>query len=65
MTPVRTEPGTPDDRLRRLILFDIALAGGGGLFTIVASLTVARSGILFGLGLFVLAIAALPTGSLR
>ncbi len=54
-----------DDRLRRLIRFDTALAGGAGLFTTVASLTVSRSVVLFGLGLFVLAVAVLIASALR
>ena len=53
-----------EDRLRRLILFDTALAVCGGVITITAALTVARLGVLFALGVFVLAIAALIASAL-
>lgn len=53
------------DRLRSLVLFDTALALGGGLFTIVASLTVARIPTLFGVGVAVLITAAVIASALR
>ena len=62
---MHTDSVTLDSRLRQLILFDTALASAGGLFTIVAALTVARDGRLLGLGVFVLAIAALIASALR
>lgn len=58
-------PDESPERLRRLILFDTALAAGGGLFTITASLTVARLPMLFWLGVTVLTTAAVIAGALR
>ena len=57
-------PRPVDDRLRQLILFDTALAGGGGLFTVAASLSIARSTTLSALGVFVLVIGALIASAL-
>lgn len=53
------------ERLHKLVLFDTALAAGGGLFTIIASLTVARLPMLFWLGVAVLVTAALIASALR
>ena len=52
-------------RLHKLVLFDTALAVGGGLFTVTASLTVAQLPMLFWLGVAVLATAALIASALR
>lgn len=62
------EPEHADDvaeRLRRLIVFDAALAVGGGVVTILASLTVARLPALFGVGVAVLVTAAVIASALR
>lgn len=53
------------ERLRRLVMFDTALAAGGGLFTIFASLTVAQLPMLFWLGVTVLATSVVIASALR
>lgn len=62
MSEASSPPDDLVDRLRRLILFDTALAAGGAAFTIVASLTIARFLVLFGIGVAV-AITALVIAS--
>lgn len=61
-------PGPPDDivaQLRRLILFDTALATGGGAVTIGAALTVARLPALLAVGIAVLLTTAMIASALR
>ncbi len=52
-------------RLRSLVLMDAALAGGGGIFTIIISLSVARIPLLSALGVIVLGVAAVIWSALR
>ncbi len=52
-------------RLRSLVLMDTALAAGGGIFTVLISLTVARIALLTALGVVVLGVAAVIASAVR